>query len=69
MELEASVQRIDGHDMINWFRSGSQEVLRSRRRLNAINVFPVADGDTGTNLATTLTAMVDKPSSDTSFSS
>jgi hypothetical protein len=69
MDFEASVQRINGHDMINWFRSGSQEVLRSRRRLNAINVFPVADGDTGTNLATTLTAMVDRPSIETSFSS
>ena len=68
MELERSAQRIDGTDIINWFRSGSQEVQRSRRRLNAINVFPVADGDTGTNLSTTLRAMVDRPTQDRSFS-
>lgn len=68
MEYAPSVQRINGNDIVNWFRSGSQEVMRNRRRLNAINVFPVPDGDTGTNLATTLNAMVDRPMRDTSFS-
>ncbi len=34
--------------------SGGQRVMASRDELNRINVFPVADGDTGSNLAATL---------------
>jgi len=34
--------------------AGSNTVIRNRERLNKINVFPVADGDTGTNMAGTL---------------
>jgi DegV family protein with EDD domain len=34
--------------------SGAQRVIAGRDRLNRINVFPVADGDTGNNLAFTL---------------
>jgi len=34
--------------------AGAQEVIATREELNRINVFPVADGDTGSNLAATL---------------
>ena len=34
--------------------SGAQRVIADRDELNRINVFPVADGDTGSNLAATL---------------
>ncbi|MDI1254114.1 DegV family protein [Thermomonas sp.] len=34
--------------------AGAQRVMASRDELNRINVFPVADGDTGSNLAATL---------------
>ncbi|MET0654547.1 MAG: DAK2 domain-containing protein, partial [Pseudoxanthomonas sp.] len=34
--------------------SGARRVIASRDGLNRINVFPVADGDTGNNLASTL---------------
>ncbi|MEO5628888.1 MAG: DegV family protein [Thermomonas sp.] len=34
--------------------AGAHRVMASRDELNRINVFPVADGDTGTNLAATL---------------
>jgi hypothetical protein len=37
-----------------WIESGTRAVLRERDRLDAINVFPVADSDTGTNLYLTL---------------
>ncbi len=37
-----------------WIDSGTRAVLRERDRLDAINVFPVADSDTGTNLYLTL---------------
>lgn len=59
--------RIDGEDLRNWFRFGLREVMRHRHYLNDINVFPVADGDTGTNLTVTLRAMVETPESTRSF--
>ena len=34
--------------------AGARKVIASRDQLNRINVFPVADGDTGSNLAATL---------------
>ena len=34
--------------------AGAQRVIAARDELNRINVFPVADGDTGSNLASTL---------------
>jgi len=39
--------------------AGARRVIAGRDRLNRINVFPVADGDTGTNLAQTLAALLD----------
>src|SRR5262249_61994651 len=39
--------------------AGIGRVLASRDALNRINVFPVADGDTGSNLAFTLSAVLD----------
>jgi hypothetical protein len=37
-------------------RSGIHRVIHEQENLNSINVFPVADGDTGTNLSLTLGA-------------
>lgn len=52
-------QKINGNDLIGWFSYGTEEVGLHKKHLNEINVFPIADGDTGTNLVTTLTAMVE----------
>jgi DegV family protein with EDD domain len=37
--------------------AGARQVQRTREHLNRINVFPVPDGDTGTNLAFTMEAL------------
>lgn len=39
--------------------AGAKRVIASRDTLNRINVFPVPDGDTGTNLAATMRAVLD----------
>lgn len=39
--------------------AGAQRVMASRDELNRINVFPVADGDTGSNLAATLGSVLE----------
>ena len=38
----------------DFFRAGSRRVSAARKHLDTINVFPVPDGDTGTNLSSTL---------------
>ncbi|MEL7296007.1 MAG: DegV family protein [Pseudomonadota bacterium] len=51
------MQFLDGEAMRLALRNGVQRVIKSQDGLNRINVFPVADGDTGTNLALTMGAM------------
>jgi hypothetical protein len=41
-------------ELRRWLDSGTKAVKRARTKLDAINVFPVADSDTGTNLYLTL---------------
>ena len=50
---EAAVT-IDAPELADALLTGIHRVVASQESLNRINVFPVADGDTGTNLALTL---------------
>src|SRR4030095_7663924 len=47
-------EKIDGLRLNRAFRAGILRLLSRQEHLNKINVFPVPDGDTGTNLAMTL---------------
>lgn len=67
MDYRMDVREVNGTDVLHWFDSGAREVAAHIKYLNLINVFPVADGDTGTNLSTTLRAMVEKPIASPSF--
>ena len=58
---------IDGTDLKGWFLSGAKEVGYNKKELNSTNVFPVADGDTGTNLYYTLNKMNAENTDKTSF--
>ena len=42
------------HELRRWLAAGAHAVKRARERLDAINVFPVPDADTGTNMYLTL---------------
>lgn len=53
------MQELDGHQIYRFFRAGARRVLGVRRELDRINVFPVPDGDTGTNLAATLATAIE----------
>jgi len=53
------IRYLDGIRLKRALIAGSRRVLRFRDQLNKINVFPVADSDTGTNMAGTLRAMID----------
>ena len=52
-------QSISGKLLYYAFAAGSQQVLINQEELNRINVFPVQDKDTGTNLASTIRAVID----------
>lgn len=41
-------------DVRRWFEQGLRSLLAVRRQVDVLNVFPVPDGDTGTNLVLTL---------------
>lgn len=51
---------INGKDFYDYVKSGASEVYTWKEDLNRINVFPVKDGDTGTNLAMTMNSIVDE---------
>ena len=50
---------IDGHDFYNALICGINRIILDKDLLNKINVFPVPDGDTGTNLAFTLQPIIE----------
>ena len=47
---------IDGNILRKMIIGGANEVTRNMANLNALNVFPVPDGDTGTNMSHTILA-------------
>ncbi|HIF06052.1 MAG TPA: DAK2 domain-containing protein, partial [Gemmatimonadetes bacterium] len=50
---------IDGRRLRRALTAACQWAREQRSELNRINVFPVPDGDTGTNLALTVQAITD----------
>ncbi len=51
-------ERINGHDFYNMVVNASNRLLEESEFVNALNVFPVPDGDTGTNMSMTFKAAV-----------
>ncbi len=47
---------IDGHELLRGFEAGLQWLRTNQRAVNALNVYPVPDGDTGTNMVLTMQA-------------
>lgn len=60
---------INGKDFYNSFRLGAREVSTRKDAINAINVFPVKDGDTGTNLMMTMHSIVEETVPQIAFNS
>ncbi|MDH3510384.1 MAG: DegV family EDD domain-containing protein [Gammaproteobacteria bacterium] len=56
-EQPARIGYLDGLRLNRALRAGIDRILAERRHLDQINVFPVPDGDTGTNLASTFGAI------------
>ncbi|MCX6266313.1 MAG: DegV family EDD domain-containing protein [Bacteroidetes bacterium] len=53
------IKELDGKQLYYSFLAGAQRIFEHQTLLNKINVFPVADADTGTNLASTMRSIMD----------
>lgn len=62
------VLELDGRFLYYTFLAGGNKILQHQADLNRINVFPVSDKDTGTNMASTIRSILDKVKPETSFS-
>jgi len=54
------IKYLDGRRLYLAFLAGGQAVVKDFAYLNKINVYPVPDGDTGTNLASTMKAIAEQ---------
>lgn len=51
------IDTLDGKSFASMFISGANNLYNQRKHVDDLNVFPVPDGDTGTNMSLTITAM------------
>lgn len=51
------LETIDGKDFARMITGAQQAFLREHQMINSLNVFPVPDGDTGTNMLLTISAV------------
>lgn len=56
---KTQITEIDGKQLYQSFISGAHRIFENQKLINKINVFPVADADTGTNLASTMRSIID----------
>jgi DegV family protein with EDD domain len=54
------IRYLDGNRLYYAFMAGGRAVIDDQQDLNRINVFPVPDSDTGTNLAATMRAIAER---------
>lgn len=53
-----SIQHLDGSQLMSMIISGANNLENNKLSVNALNVFPVPDGDTGTNMSLTMQSAV-----------
>lgn len=58
--VEERPSSLDAHGLLGWARRCVEHLATHREEINALNVFPVPDSDTGTNLLYTMRAAVDR---------
>jgi len=57
--MTQKIKELNGKQLYHSFLAGAQRIFEQQKLLNKINVFPVADADTGTNLASTMRSIMD----------
>ncbi len=59
MEKIGKITELNGKSFYYSFLAGAKNLFDNQKYINKINVFPVPDADTGTNLASTLQSIID----------
>lgn len=59
-------QSIDSKELLFAFQQGAIQLINEKQELNHINVFPVSDGDTGSNLASLMQTILEETKDETS---
>ena len=67
MKSSDKITLLSGQLYYHLFLSGANKIFENQKYLNKINVFPVPDADTGTNLASTLRSIIDNVIPEDSF--
>ena len=57
--MDMKIKYLDSKRLYYAFLVGGRTVIKNQNYLNKINVFPVADADTGTNMASTMRSIVE----------
>jgi DegV family protein with EDD domain len=60
MKVKIRSGRLTGKAYYYAFLAGAKRILENQKELNRINVFPVPDADTGSNLASTVQAIIER---------
>ncbi|MBO0452709.1 DegV family EDD domain-containing protein [Candidatus Enterococcus murrayae] len=66
MEMSQSNQAIDPKELLFAFQQGAIQLINQKQVLNQINVFPVSDGDTGSNLASLMQTILEETKEESS---
>ncbi len=61
------METLNGKNLYYMFMAGARNIINNQAAINEINVYPVADADTGTNMASTIRTVVDSIRPDGSF--
>ncbi len=67
VQLIPKITKLNGKNLYFLFLAGSKKILENQMEINRINVFPVPDADTGTNLASTIRSIIDNIKPDYSY--
>ena len=66
MEVRQTNSVIDPKKLLFAFHQGAIQLINEKQVLNQINVFPVSDGDTGSNLASLMQTILEETSEESS---
>ena len=58
--MPRSIRRTDGYLLRDFVRAATRILETNQETINALNVFPVPDGDTGTNMVLTMRSIRDE---------
>lgn len=50
------MKQVRAEDLLQMMKTGAEILAKNEKHVNALNVFPVPDGDTGTNMHMTLSS-------------